>query len=313
MIEELAARAVDRWPVSVADIGFVAARENVIFKVTSRDGQAFALRAHRPGYRSDVAIASELEWMAALADGGIAVPRPLASRAGRLVETVDGRRFDMLSWLAGASMGKTGALLNLTDRAGTFHGLGCEMARIHAISDRFAPSPEFSVPRWDAGGLIGDQPLWDRFWLNPALDNDQRRTLLTVRDRARERLDALADRLDFGLIHADLVRENVLVDGDAIGIIDFGDCGYGYRLFDIATALLKNRREHDFNELAAALLAGYRSLRPIDTTELPLFLALRSLTYVGWIISRLDEDNSAARNARNIAVAVALSEAYLAS
>ena len=80
-----------------------------------------------------------------------------------------------------------------------------------------------------------------------------------------------------------------------------------------ATALLKNRREHDFNELAAALLAGYRSLRPIDTTELPLFLALRSLTYVGWIISRLDEDNSAARNARNIAVAVALSEAYLAS
>ena len=73
MIEELAARAVDRWPVSVADIGFVAARENVIFKVTSRDGQAFALRAHRPGYRSDVAIASELEWMAALADGGIAL------------------------------------------------------------------------------------------------------------------------------------------------------------------------------------------------------------------------------------------------
>jgi Ser/Thr protein kinase RdoA (MazF antagonist) len=37
----------------------------------------------------------------------------------------------------------------------------------------------------------------------------------TFRDFARKDLDRLAEGLDYGLIHADLVRENVLVDGQA--------------------------------------------------------------------------------------------------
>lgn len=117
--------------------------------------------------------------------------------------------------------------------------------------------------------------------------------------------------MDYGLIHADLVRENVMVYGDKLWLIDFDDAGFGFRLFDIATTLLKNLHEPDFNQLRGALLAGYRSERPICTRQLDLFMALRAVTYVGWVASRLNEDGSGIRNERFIETARALMSQYL--
>ena len=47
---------------------------------------------------------------------------------------------------------------------------------------------------------------------------------------------------DLGLIHADMVHENILIDGSSLVIIDFDYCGFGYRLFDLATALTKKKK-----------------------------------------------------------------------
>ena len=89
-----------------------------------------------------------------------------------------------------------------------------------------------------------------------------------------------------------------MVDGDKLWLIDFDDAGFGFRLFDIATTLLKNLCEPDYDALQAALLEGYRSERALDTEHLDLFMALRAVTYVGWISSRMGEDGSEARNMR---------------
>jgi hypothetical protein len=78
----------------------------------------------------------------------------------------------------------------------------------------------------------------------------------TFRDFARKDLDRLAEGLDYGLIHADLVRENVLVDGQELRMIDFDDGGWGFRMFDVATALFKNRHESGYDTLKTALLCG---------------------------------------------------------
>ena len=43
------------------------------------------------------------------------------------------------------------------------------------------------------------------------------------------------------------VRENVLVDGDNIRLIDFDDAGFGWHMFEIATILHKNRSEPDYS------------------------------------------------------------------
>ena len=52
------------------------------------------------------------------------------------------------------------------------------------------------------------------------------------------------------MIHADLVPENVLVDGDSIRLIDFDDAGFGWHHFEIATALISSSRQAHFDRFA---------------------------------------------------------------
>lgn len=290
-------QALAAWGLQGARAVLVAERENTVYRVEA-DGQVLALRLRRPGYRSDSEIRSELDWLHWLVAQGLSVPRPVPSVAGRLVEVIAGRRVDLCGWLNGAPLGASGQPLTLADPAATFHALGQAMARLHELSDRFVLPPGFSRCRWDRAGLVGDAPVWGRFWENPVIAPGLRARLTVFRQEADATLQALDGALDQGLIHADLVRENVLVAPDGLALIDFDDAGFGYRLFDIATALIKNRAEPAYPQIEAALIAGYHSQRALDTSHLPLFLALRATSYLGWIVPRIDEAGNHARCAR---------------
>ena len=117
--------------------------------------------------------------------------------------------------------------------------------------------------------------------------------------------------LDYGLIHADILRENVLLQGCDPVLLDFDDAGFGFRLFELATTLLKTRSEPDYAELEAALIRGYTDVRPLDTTLLSQFILLRALTYVGWIVPRLHEPGAEQRCTMQIQQAVTLAERFL--
>lgn len=298
------------WGLEGAACRLVAGRENRVFRVEAPWGAA-ALRLRRPGYRSDAELASELDWMAAMRAAGLSVPRPIAARSGRLLEWVGEHRVDLLDWMPGRPLGEGPAPLALPDAPGVFARLGEAMARLHAACDAWRPPAGFVRVRWDADGLLGEAPLWGRFWENPTLSKQQRAYFLLFRDAARAELSRIGDGLDHGLIHADPVRENVLLDGDRLHLIDFDDGGWGFRLFDIATALLKHRHEPDYLELTTALLAGYRRVREIETGPLSLFFALRAVTYLGWIVPRLGEEGGAQRNGRFIADAEAMCRRWL--
>ncbi len=296
------APALALWGFDGAACEFVAGRENRVYAVRSPEGH-FALRLRRPGYRSAAELLSELHWLDAMHRAGLSVPRPRPALSGALLETVQGQHVDMVGWLSGRAMGQGREPLALADAAGVFHRLGAEIARLHNACDDWQRPAGFERCHWDAEGLLGEAPLWGRFWENPHLDPGTRRLIGRFRDEARRILAAEAATLDYGLIHADLVRENVLIDGATLRLLDFDDGGFGFRLFDLATVLNKALDEPDFPALRAALLVGYRSLRPLDDRLLDLFIALRALTYVGWIVPRMLEDGAPARNARFIAQA----------
>ncbi|GGA17741.1 phosphotransferase enzyme family protein [Neptunicoccus cionae] len=297
MTDALAQLAIARWDVDATSVELVAERENRVFRVITPDA-TYALRQHRSGYRTDAQLSSELAWMKSLDTAGLSLPRPIAGSDGAHLQLVNEAQFDLLTWLSGRQLGAFGTPLDLDDPERTFHDLGQAMARLHKASDAWTVPAGFTRPRWDADGLIGETPQWGRFWENPTLTPDQKTLFETFRAEATATLSE--GQHDFGLIHADLLRENILIDGRDLHLIDFDDGGPGYRLFELATTIFRIREETNAPVLQSALIEGYQSERTINITHLPLFIALRACTYVGWIVTRMELQGAQERNKQHI-------------
>ncbi len=304
---EAAREAAGFWGLGDAPIELAARRENVVFRVAAPGGD-LALRFHRLGYRDEFQLTSELQWMAALANGGLRVPAPVAASSGALIQRQGDYMVDMLEWLPGRPLGKAGEMQGIADRAEFCRGLGGVMAKLHGISDEWPRPMGFARPAWDRAGLVGEKPLWGRFWEHPGLTAEERALLLLVRKRADRALAQVEGSADFGLIHADLISENILYDEthpeDRVALIDFDDGGFGFRDFEMATFLLRFSEAEDYPELRAALCEGYRERRRVRPEQLDLFILLRALTYPGWIMERLGEPGSEERSKRAIATAL---------
>lgn len=294
-------------------------RENAVFQVHDHGGRPSVLRLHRPGYVSDEALAAELEWMNHLTQKGLPVPAPIPTVAGVLFVKADqgglpAQNADLVSWLVGEPLGASGvAFSHSPDRLQIlFYSLGRAMARLHAVSDAWSTGRSIARPHWNADGFVGEQPLWGRFWEAPGIGPSEQHRLSVLREALAGRLQATASQGgDYGLIHADLVRENVLVSGTEVRLIDFDDSGYGWRLFDLATTLFRNRREPYYALIRSALLDGYASERPLpdalDAT-LDLFMILRSVTYIGWAAQRPELSDAGDRLQRYLGDTFSLAE-----
>ena len=67
------------------------------------------------------------------------------------------------------------------------------------------------------------------------------------------------------MIHADFVAENLMVDGDSVRLIDFDDAGFGWHLFELATALYFEMEEEHYPDAYRALIEGYREYRTLPS------------------------------------------------
>ena len=292
------------WGLQDCPAALIAARENHVYRVDAPGGP-LVLRLHRAGYRSAVELASELDWMAELSRQGVRVPQPIPTLNGNRCVAVNGLLADILTFLDGQPLMSGGHWAETVTPEHSASHLGRTLADLHALSDRWQRPAGFSRPHWDAVGLVGPNPLWGRFWENPHLTASQVGLFTAFRDRAALDLAALGPVLDYGLIHADAVPENVLVSPDGVFLIDFDDGGFGFRLFDLATAANRLDRHDPSGRASARFLQAYQDIRPMDLSALPLFRTLRAMTYVGWVISRLHEPGASARCTRFIAEAEA--------
>jgi len=283
--------ACQHWGLGDAEISLIAERENTVYRVGLPD-KSVAMRLHRRGYRNHSEIEAELSWMRKLSEKGLAVPRPIAALDGSYLSTFNGVTVSVLSWLNGTPLNQLSTTPQL------YLTLGETLASMHRLADEWTLPSNFDRPTWN---LVGDAPTWGRFWENPALSKDEAKQLLTFRDLARAKLDQLVG-LDFGLVHADLVPDNVLSDGKALQLIDFDDGGFGYRLFDLATITHRSYRIDAGGDLAKAVVEGYGT--SVNPKDLLLFEALRACTYVGWNISRMDEAGGKKRNERFVSEAI---------
>ena len=284
MIEILAQEAAQHWGGQSPRL--IRNRENAVFEITLPTGPA-ALRLHRMGYQSDAAIWSELWWCAALAAEGVAVPAALPNLRGDLLVTLsNGRKASVISWVKGEALGIAGEpfelpLPVLLDR---HRALGRLVAEFHAATAKLTLPEAFTRPRWDIPGLVGEAPFWSRFWEHPEATPDQRATLIRARAFLRERLTDHATTAAIVPIHADVLRENVLVNDHSLSLIDFDDSGWGFALYDLGTVLSQNLYEPAYPEIRDALMEGYGTS---DRAMVEIFTLARTCASVGWTMPRL--------------------------
>jgi Ser/Thr protein kinase RdoA (MazF antagonist) len=296
--DEIALKACENWDGIISAPQLFMHRENSVFKVQTTQGPA-ALRVHRHGYHSKEAIQSEMQWMAHLASQGVMVPQPLVNRQQQLLSEAShgGKVYivDLLTWLDGAQLGNSTDPLpfSKTELQQIFFNLGKTMARLHDVSDAWEIPQGFKRHAWDRDGFVGEKAFWGNFWDVGDIGENDRQLLHLAREKAGAELKALRGAgADYGLIHADFVRQNILVVGTNVRVIDFDDSGFGFRMYDFATALVKNRDEPHYAAIKSSLFDGYRSLRQLsqlDEHSLDLFLTLRDFAYLGWMDARRGE------------------------
>jgi Ser/Thr protein kinase RdoA (MazF antagonist) len=297
-------RALAAYDLEPARVEFLAHSENTTFRVTAADGSRYLLRVHRPhrhGRDADpaAAIRSELEWLEELnATTALPVPAPVRSIAGELTTTVasdevDGPRVcSLLRWMNGRNRSRSPRPVHL-------QRLGGVLAQLHDHADQWSLPDQFMRLRWDHAAYFGNTMVYgnvdaaDAWQLVPTA---LRRQFARVADEVGAVMRTLGEGPSvFGLIHADAHLDNVIFDGSHAGLIDFDDCGFGYRMYDVAVALWQLRHRADYPAFHSAFVEGYTRQRPLPAEQLAhldIFIAAREVAFGLWLVGMAETRDS---------------------
>lgn len=291
--------------------------ENATYGVEASDGRRWALRIHRHGYHSRDAIASELAWMTDLRASGVVVtPMPVQGLNGEIIQEVSHpslnhpRYVVLTNWEGGQEPGIDEDLVK------PFEILGEVTARMHAHARQWSRPSFFQRLTWDFDTSLGEtKPHWGRWRDGLGVDGAKAKIFGRTVDLIGKRLANYGKGSErFGLIHCDLRLANLLMDGNAVKVIDFDDCGFGWYMYDAATPVSFYEHEPQVPELMEAWKVGYRRagvLTRDDEMEIPTFIMLRRLLLVAWIGSHSETELAKSMGLPYSEGTVALCENYL--
>jgi Ser/Thr protein kinase RdoA (MazF antagonist) len=291
--------------------------ENATYRVDDPStSRRWALRIHRDGYHSKDAITSELAWLMALRDdGGVITPRPVKGANGELVQIVSHpalarpRHIVLFDWETGVEPAENDVAV--------FEILGETTARMHAHARAWRRPPWFERHTWDFETSLGSKPHWGSWRNGVGVTREKERLFGRAVEAIRGRLQRFGKEPSrFGLIHCDMRLANLLVDGSIVKVIDFDDCGFGWLLYDCATAVSFFEHKPEVPQLLNAWVRGYRrrlAIAPEDELEIPTFVMLRRLVLVAWIGSHAETDLAKSMGEQYTNDTLSLCDDYLSS
>jgi homoserine kinase type II len=211
-----------------------------------------------------------------LAADGVACPAPLKNRAGQSLGSLNGKPAALVTRLPGSPV--------LHPQPEHCRQIGHLLWRMHksARTYRAVLPNQRGLPWWIA---IAPQ-------VSPHLDLDQR-SLLFDELAAQQGFasSAVYLNLESSAVHADLFRDNVLFEGDALGgAIDFYFAGTDHHLFDLAVTCNDWCSDNDSGRFDSprltALLEGYVAAGGHQPQESAWPMMLRGAAFRFWL-SRL--------------------------
>jgi homoserine kinase type II len=214
-----------------------------------------------------------LQLMAFLAQAGLPCPMPVSSQSGAMVLPLNNKPASLVSCLPGSDIEQPSVVH--CQQVGEF------LARMHIAAQHFPqPLPDTRDQAWFI-------QVRDKIVKHLAAPDA---ALLTQVFDALQAADFSA--LPQSIIHADLFRDNVLMQGERIGgVIDFYYACRGHCLYDLAIAVNDWCHQHGQIDAdkARALLQAYhavRALSPAEQQAWPLMLQKAALRF--WL-SRLHD------------------------
>lgn len=254
------------------DLTYVDQGTHTVYRA-SFGGGAFAVRIGEAG-RDLALVRRELLWLAALGrDTSLAVPEPILTLHGDLfssvsMEGVPGTRScSVVRWVEGE---RREAELT-ADEVAAMGGLA---AALHRHADTFRWPEEITPVHGDAQS----RAFAACEALRPAVNAPGDPSLLA--DAAALIADEISPSPSAGPIHGDLRLRKLRLDHGVGGVLGFGHCRPGADLEDLSVLWMELAGRRSALELRAALLEGYRAVRPLPAScEDPMraYAVLRAL------------------------------------
>jgi Ser/Thr protein kinase RdoA (MazF antagonist) len=285
-MRRLAETALVRYGISGARLSFLQYEGNFVFRVDTPGAGRYVLRIHTSA--NAPGIESELTWLAALRNqGGLQVPEPVPTAEGELLTSLhlpgDGRAWhvSLMRWVYGRRLRK--GVLPTHARA-----WGTALGRVHEFARGWRPPPGFKRMYLGWNGLYRQEGglRYPPDELTAMMPARYRQAFHIVTGKVRRVMENLGEGPDvFGMVHGDMYLENVLFRSGEARIIDFDDCGFGYWMYDIGTALSEWPWTDQWHRIKDALLEGYTAVHPLPQSQLvhvDLFMAAQYAVLTLW-------------------------------
>ncbi|MBI5006828.1 MAG: homoserine kinase [Nitrosomonadales bacterium] len=249
--------------------GIPAGIENTNYFVTTGNGR-FVLTLFEKLTADDLPF--YLNLMSHLARHGIPCPAPVADRHNQFLGELNGKPACIVSRLSGKSVTQP--------NAAQCAAVGAMLGQMHSAGQSFGDvmlNPRGSAWRFEASQQVKKfLSAQDAALLESEVELHAKNTLTDI---------------PRGVIHADLFRDNVLMEDERVGgLIDFYFACTGNLLYDVAITVNDWCMGADQKldaERARAMLRAYHSARPFTAREAEVWpLALRVAALRFWI-SRL--------------------------
>jgi Ser/Thr protein kinase RdoA (MazF antagonist) len=254
------------------------------------------LRVGRPGYHTLAEYESEIAWLRQINDyTPLVVANPIAAKDGSYITRVTDDEGNSYTCIMTQFLEGTAPDENDTDNVvEQFELLGSVTAYLHRQTTIWNKTSELTRWDWDFDHTIGAAPVWGRWQDFPNITVEEEAQLGRCAAIIKRRLEKYGrTKENYGLIHADLRQANILVEGRQVKVIDFDDCGFGWHVQDLASAISFIEHKDIVPALVNAWLDGYRKILPFTDTdfmEIDTFIMMRRLQLTAWLASHLDSD-----------------------
>ena len=246
--------------------------DNLVYQVKAE--QVYALKIYSPTINYQRLI-STVEWLSALRrDTDLLVPKPVPNNRGNLISQIEDRYCVLFEWLNGEPVSRSMS-------SEVARKIGEIIAKLHLHAVNYRPN-NYTGDRFDYNYFFGSASWWQAEAKERLQNNYE--SLIPAIEKAKGLISSMEESPEqFGMIHSDLHFSNVISNKEQYAVIDFGECGMGYYLMDIAVTESEFEDYKSADELIAAFRAGYRDYRSFPNYDVETFKVISSLLLLEWI------------------------------